>query len=364
MKRHPPRNGTREKVQNTLLIDGNALFKTGFTGTKNNNYNKDGIHVGGIYQFLTVLRKLLSENLYHQVYVFWDGTFSGKLRYEIYEEYKSGRGKDYINGTHPIDPEELSQKNRISEYLEELFIRQITDEIVESDDYIAYYCKTKKEYETITICTNDSDMAQLINKDVQIYFCNPQIKTYVTIDNFNNHFKYHIDNAALVKSMVGDTADSIRGIKRLGEPTLLNHFPELSERVVKLEEILISADKQQQERLDKKAKPLAVLTNILTGTTTKLDKDGNVIDYIMGLDFYERNWKLVNLKEPMLNEAGLSRLEDYIDNVINPDNRSIKNVYRLMKEDGIDRIIGENRYGDYLIPFKKLIERELNKTII
>jgi len=363
VNRKPPRFGKKEEKLNTLLVDGNALFKTGFFGASS-EFNRQGVHIGGTYQFITVLRKLLTENLYHQVYVFWDGKFSGKLRYEIYEEYKSARGKDFINGTHPVDPEEVRQKMRISKYLDELFIRQIIDEIVESDDYIAYYCKTKKEHETITICTNDRDMAQLINKGIQIYFCDPQIKNYVTTENFNTYFKYHLENAALVKSIIGDVSDSIRGIKRLGEPTLLKHFPELSQRKVSLEEILISADKQQQERLSTKKKPLAVLDNIITGTTTKLDENGDAIDHIMGMDFYDRNWKLVNLKEPMMTEVGLARLDEYLDATLDPEGRGIKNAYTLMKEDGIDDIVGEVRFADYLIPFKKLIDRELGKIIL
>lgn len=364
MNRKPPRNGSKTEILNTLLVDGNALFKTGFNGASG-VFNRNGVHVGGIYQFITVLRKLLSENLYHQVYVFWDGTLSGKLRYNFYPDYKSDRGKDFINGTHPVDESEVNQKIRISKYLEELFIRQIKDEIVESDDYIAYYCKTKKAHEAITICTNDRDMAQLINRGIRIYFCDPQIKNYVTVKNFNDYFKYHRENAALVKSMIGDNSDSIRGIKRLGEPTLLKNFPEIVQRKVTLEEILIKADKLQNERLEAKKKPLAVLTNIIQGiTTTKPDENGESHDLILGMEFYDTTWKLVNLSEPLMTDTGLERIEEYIDVPLNPEGRSIKNAYTLIKQDGIDHIIGETRFNDYLVPFKKIMDRELKKIIV
>lgn len=364
MNRKPPRNGKKVEILNTLLVDGNALFKTGFTGASD-VYNRNGVHVGGIYQFITVVRKLLSEHLYHQVYVFWDGKLSGQLRYNIYEDYKGNRGKDFIHGTHPVDESEVNQKLRITKYLEELFIRQITDEKVESDDYIAYYCKQKKEYETVTICTNDRDLAQLINKGIRIYFCDRKIKDYVTTKNFNVYFKYHRENAALVKSMIGDPSDCIRGIKRLGEPTLLKHFPELTERKVSLEEILIKADKLQQERLDTKNPPLAVLTNIINGiTTTKPDEDGNSEDLVMGMDYYTNRWQLVNLSEPMMTETGLARIEEYMDAPLDPEGRGIKNAYTLIKQDGIDHIIGLHRFADYLIPFKKIMERELKKIIL
>jgi 5'-3' exonuclease len=364
VNRKPPRKGKREKTLNTLLVDGNALFKTGFFGASS-EFNRDGVHVGGIYQFITVLRKLLTENLFHQVYVFWDGSLSGQLRYKIYEDYKGDRGKDFINGTHPVDEEEVRQKMRISKYLDELFIRQIMDEIVESDDYIAYYCKTKKNYETITICTNDRDIAQLINEGIQVYYCDPKIKDYVTKENFNTYFKYHLENAALVKTLCGDPSDSIKGVKRLGEPTLLKHFPEVSQRKVTLEEILISADKQQQDRLSNKKKPLAVLDHILRGVSTKKNKEtGELEDIVLGMDLYDRNWKLVNLSEPMMTEIGLARLEAYLDAPLDPDGRGIKNAYTLIKEDGIDKIVGEVRFAEYLMPFKKLMERERKKLIV
>lgn len=357
----PPRHGKKEEKLNTLLVDGNALFKTGFFGA-NDVYNKNGIHVGGIYQFITVLRKLLSDDLFHQVYVFWDGKFSGKLRYNIYEAYKSGRGKDYINGTQPQDPDEAREKYRITKYLEELFIRQIMDEIVESDDYIAYYCKKKKKHETITICTNDRDLAQLINNGIRIYFCDYTIKNYVDTNNFDEYFDYKLENAALVKSIIGDNSDSIRGIKRLGEPTLLKHFPEITQRKVSLEEILIKADTLQQDRLTAKKKPLAVFTNIIEGITTKLDSEGNAFDVVMGMEYYTNRWQLVNLSEPMMTEQGVGRLEAYLDAPLDPEGRGIKNAYILMKEDGIDYIVGDYRYADYLIPFKKLMERELKRV--
>ena len=43
MNKRPPKNGEiREEIQNTLLVDGNALFKRGFSGAKG-LYNKDAL---------------------------------------------------------------------------------------------------------------------------------------------------------------------------------------------------------------------------------------------------------------------------------------------------------------------------------
>jgi len=125
VNRRPPRYGEKtEKKINTLLVDGNSLFKMSYFGAKN-MYNHHGVHIGGVYQFLTTLRKVLVEDLYHRVFVFWDGNFSGKLRYEIYEPYKSGRGKNYITGTKPDDESELIQRSVVWDYLNEMYVRQL-----------------------------------------------------------------------------------------------------------------------------------------------------------------------------------------------------------------------------------------------
>jgi 5'-3' exonuclease len=350
MNKRPPKNGERTQTKlNMLLVDGNALFKRSILGAKD-VYNQNQEHIGGIYQFITVIRKLLDDDLYHKVFVFWDGKLSGQLRFNIYEDYKSNRNKDYINGTHPVDENELLQKIQIKRYLEELFIRQYEDEIVESDDLIAYICNNKTENQKITICTSDRDLCQLIDDDVRIYMCD--LKQYVTLGNYNQFFKHHHSNAALIKILCGDNSDCIKGVKRLGEDTLIKHFPEITNRPVTLSEILNKSVELQSERIKNKQKPLQVFDNIINGVT----------DGVQGSDLYQINDRLVNLKNPMITENVINHLNMIINSPINPDGRDIKNAYELMKEDGLDREI-HNNVSEYFLPFKKLIEREKNNKL-
>lgn len=345
MNRRPPRNGEKiEKKINILLVDGNALFKRSFLGAKD-VYNQKQQHIGGIYQFITVLRMLLNEDLYHKVIVVWDGELSGQLRYNIYKDYKSNRNKDYINGTHPVDETELSQKTQIKRYLEELFIRQYEDRVVEGDDLIAYICNNKKSNETITICTSDRDLCQLINDGIKIYMCD--LKQYITMDNYNQFFKHHQSNAALIKIFCGDNSDCIKGIKNLGEKTLIKHFPEITEKKVTVDEIIEKAKELKNQRVINKLKPLQVFDNIIMKIT----------EGIQGEKVYEINEKLVNLKKPMITDDVIIELEDIINSEIDPEGRDVKNVYQMMKEDGMDREIN-NFTTEYFMPFKRLIERE------
>jgi 5'-3' exonuclease len=350
MGKMPQRKGSGEVIeeakQHVLLIDGNALYKTGYHGAKN-EFNSKGEHIGGVYQFLTMVRKLLMEDLYHKVFTFWDGELSGKLRFAIYPDYKSGRGKDYINGTKPEDDkDQIIERAMVQEYLEELFIRQLEHPIVESDDFIAHYCNTRKDKEKITIVTNDRDLCQLIDENVRIYLCDK--KVYVDTENYQHYFKHHLDNSALIKIISGDSSDSIKGVKGVKETTLLKHFPELLTQKLELDEIISKAKVLQESRVEEKKKPLKALDNIINGVT----------DGVQGDKLYNINTALVDLTNPLLTPDAEEAINELIEGEFSEEDRGIKNALQLMKRDGIDKMI--NTYTiDYMLPFKKLIAREL-----
>jgi 5'-3' exonuclease len=169
MKR-PSRSGiNNEPRPKTLLIDSNALLKFGFHGAKN-EYNHFGEHIGGLYQFLTITRKLLDKITFDNVFAFWDGPLSGKLRYNIHEDYKSNRDKNFTDGTFSQDKDLVHQKKLVWNYLEQLCIKQLEDYVVESDDLIAQYIilSESDENEEIYIFSRDKDYLQLISDKVFI----------------------------------------------------------------------------------------------------------------------------------------------------------------------------------------------------
>jgi len=344
MPKLPPKNGVRIERRSTLLIDGNALFKRGYLGS-HDAYNKEGVHIGGLYQFITVTKRLISENVFHRVYVFWDGRFSGKLRYNIYKDYKSSRGKDYENGTEPEDMSELIQQYMVKEYLYHLSIRQLEDEVVEADDFIAYYCITKDSNEDITICTSDRDLCQLISDDVRIYLCDK--KLYVDNKTYNNVFNHYYKNVALIKTIIGDYSDDIKGIKGVKEKTLLNLFPDISKKEVSLHQILTEAQKLKNDRIDSGKKSLKALDNLLDSVT----------DGIQGKRLYEINDELVNLRKPKLTDHAI---ENFIRTKTEPtpDDTDFKEVYQMVKRDGLDDLIREYYMSDYFLQFKKLKDRD------
>jgi 5'-3' exonuclease len=349
MKRRPPKNkksvAETPKKESVLVVDGNALYKTGYHGAKS-EFNASGNHIGGIFQFLTMLRKFLNENLYHKVYVFWDGELSGKLRYELYSDYKKSRGKDYVNGTRPVDDiEQILERLIVQEFLEELCVRQLEHRIVEADDFIAYYCKTRKDVDNITIVTNDRDLCQLIDDSVQIYLCDK--KVYVTKQNYQMFFPHHQSNSVLVKVISGDSSDSIKGVKGVKETTLLKYFPEIGDTKVTLDEIINKSVQLLEERTKDKKKPLKALENIVNGVTDGVHKGR----------LYEVNQRLVDLSNPLLTDDAKEAVDNLIDGEMTLEGRGIKNAMLLMKKHGVDRLI-QTYTEDYFMPFKKLIQRE------
>lgn len=332
----------KKTYTHTLLVDGDSLLKTAYHGAKN-LYNKD-VHIGGIFQFLTILRKVIKEYRFDRVYVFWDGRFSGRLRYDIYKEYKSNRDKDFYNEQPPSDPDLYIQKERVMLYCEELFIRQFQDDIIEADDSIAYYISKIKEDEKVVILSNDRDLCQLIGERVGIYLLNK--RNIVTEDNYLRYFDHHPSNLKLIKIISGDNSDNIKGIKGIQEKTLLKFFPELMEKTLTLENIISKIDIIQKERKNR----LKTLDNIINRVTVG----------VQGEDIFDVNEKIINLKKPLLTETSKNELDYLFDVSIDPEDRETKNVINMMIEDGLMMALpgGRDGYINFLQPFLRIIKKE------
>lgn len=328
--------------QKTLLVDGDSLIKTAYYGAKD-LYHKD-THIGGIFQFLTMLRKMMNEYKFDKVYVFWDGQFSGRLRYEIYKDYKLNREKDFYVDKPPSELDLYLQKERVKFYCEELFIRQYSDDIVEADDLIGYYVKNISEDEKVVIMTNDRDMCQLIGERVAIYLIN--LKKIVTKDNYLEHFNHHYSNLKLIKIISGDTSDNIKGITGVSEKTLFKFFPEIKEKTLTLDYIFSKIEYIQKERKSN----LKSLDNIINRVTKGIQKD----------KIFEVNEKLIDLSEPLITENTKSDIDYLMSTTIDPEGREIKNVIQMMMEDGLMMAIpgGQDGYLNFLQPFLSLIKKE------
>jgi 5'-3' exonuclease len=330
-------------VSKTLLVDGNNLLKIGFHGVKEFYYK--GKHVGGVWHFLNTLRKFLEEHNYNKVVVFWDSKTSSSQRRLIYPKYKLNRKP---SETESKEESFIEQKQRIKQYLEEMFVRQLETEHAEADDLIAYYCQVSPD-EDKTIFSSDRDLTQLISEKVSIY--SPIKREYYKFgDKIKLHdFEFPHYNIKTVKILTGDSSDNIDGIFYLGEKTLVKLFPELLEELVQIPYIL-----DKSTNLLKEEKGNVALQNLLSGKT----KEG-----IFGDEFYVINTKLVDLDNPLLSEEEKELVKLYYSESMDPDGRGHRNLIRMMMEDGLFQFLPKNdeAWVYFLKPFMKLTRKEKTK---
>jgi 5'-3' exonuclease len=330
-------------VTKTLLIDGDNLLKIGVNGVK--DYFNKGEHIGGIWHFLNTLRKFIDEYNYNKVIVFWDSKSSSSHRRAIYPKYKLNRKPS----DNEVKEESFGkQKQRVKQYLEEMFVRQVEFENSEADDLIAYYCKISKN-EHKTIFSGDRDLTQLISEDVTIY--SPNTKKY-----YKNGDKIKLKeieiphyNVKTYKIIAGDMSDNIDGIYYLGEKTIVKLFPEILEKEISFDDIL-----KKGEELLKEQKDNVALKNLLTGKT----KEG-----IFGEEFFVINKKIVDLSEPLISDEGKELVELYYSESLDPDGRGYKNLIKMMMEDGLFKYLpkSDDQWVYFLRPFLKLTRKEKSK---
>ena len=331
-----------------LLVDGDNLLTIGFYGVKNMFYR--GQHIGGIYHFLNTLRRTFE--LYHldKIVVFWDGFEGSQNRKKIYVHYKENRRQRLRT------EEELSsysyQRERVKQYLEELFVRQGEYEFCETDDSIAYYVQNSPNEKKI-IHSSDGDLTQLVSDNTEIY--NPSHhKLYKQNDTIvYDHEEILIENVKLVKMMCGDSSDNIAGIKGMGVKKFISLFPE-----IRAEKISVQQVKERGNLLFEQDKHNKLIANLLTGVT----KYG-----VFGEEFFDVNNRIVSLDEPFLTDEAVENITLLINESLDPEGRSYKNTMRMMMEDGLFNVLpkSDDAWTKFLNPFLRLTRKEKNnkKTI-
>jgi len=273
----------------TLLIDGLNLFFRNFAMM--NMVNPSGIHIGGLGGFFRSLGAEIRRTQPDQVYVVFDGAGSTTNRKNILSEYKSGREDQRVTNWEVFDSlddehdSKVDQIVRVIHYLKTLPVKTVILDKVEADDIIAYLCDKLPNHpdDKVFIVSSDKDFLQLVNKNVVVY--RPMEKKYYTEEVFRSKYKMSPQNFILHKTLLGDASDKIKGVKGLGEKGLLKKFPELSERDLTFDDIF--------EICEKKYKDHVVYARI-----------------IQGVDDLEKNYKVMDLSNPMMDKNEKSYLDE------------------------------------------------------
>ena len=365
----------------TLLVDGNSVLRQAF---RDNRVNTNGIHYGGVFQFLLQLRMMMQKKDWDYVYVFFDAHDSGILRYEIYPPYKANRDKDYAEHSNlseymkeynaylermrnhlykkrekpvrELTPEERTVKENfdrerdlLCKYFNELYIRWMIDEKTEGDDLISYYVHHKLPNEKVVIMSADEDLTQLISDSVCVY--NNIKKKFYSSENFIRLKGFPYQNVVVRKVFCGDKSDNIGNIDGVSETRLTELMPEILTRPVTISEVRERAKEKVEERVNQKKKPLKWHENIVNGVS-RTEYPG---------DFYEINERIINLERPLLTPEAEEELSGMMHNVQDPEGRSFENLYSYMLEDGIDELSDTDRFSFFFEPYKPLVDKEMRR---
>ena len=191
-----------------VLIDGSSYLYRAFHALPPLT-NSQGEPTGALHGVLTMIQKLIREELPQHVAVVFDAP--GKtFRDDLYAEYKANR---------PPMPDELrSQVEPILEAVKAMGLPLLRVEGVEADDVIGTLCKqAAKDGLQVLVSTGDKDLAQLVTDKVSLI--NTMNDSRLDRDGVKAKFDVYPEQIVDYLALVGDTSDNIPGVPKVGAKT-------------------------------------------------------------------------------------------------------------------------------------------------
>lgn len=203
------------KQKKLVLIDGHSILNRAFYGIPDLS-NAKGLHTNAIYGFLNIMFKILEEEQADYLAVAFD-VKAPTFRHEIYKEYK---------GTRKPMPEELSQQVPVmKEVLQAMGILIMEQPGLEADDILGTMAKRaeQKGLETALV-SGDRDLLQIASEHIKIRIPKTKGGGRTEIEDYyakDVQEKYRVTPEQFIelKALMGDTADNIPGVPKVGEKT-------------------------------------------------------------------------------------------------------------------------------------------------
>lgn len=243
-----------------VLIDGHSILNRAFYGVPDLT-NAAGFHTNAIYGFLNIMFKILEEEKADYLTVAFD-VHAPTFRHEIFKEYK---------GTRKPMPQELREQVPVmKEVLHAMGIHTMEQAGLEADDILGTLAKrAEKDDLEVTLVSGDRDLLQIATDQIKISI--PKTKGGKT--ETENYYardveeKYRVNPTQFIdlKALMGDTADNIPGVPKVGEKTateLMVQYGSLEKIYHHVEEIPKKAIKEsliQNKELAHLSKVLATI---------------------------------------------------------------------------------------------------------
>jgi|LGVE01.1.fsa_nt_gb DNA polymerase-1 len=196
-----------------LLVDGhNMLFRV-FFGMQRPMFHEDGRDMRCPVGFASSLNKLIKDFDASKMLVVFDSITSTRKRIEVFPDYKQNR-VDYSQV--PDDENPFTYLPDVYKTLELLDIGYLEADGYEADDYIATIAKDYHNDYDIVIVSTDSDFNQLVSDKIHVFKPRGKHSMMMTPETVQEKFSVTPEQVIEFKSLVGDTADNIPGIKGIG----------------------------------------------------------------------------------------------------------------------------------------------------
>lgn len=231
-----------------LLVDGSNLLFQMFFGMPARIVGSEGKAIQGTLGFVGALLKIIRMVAPTHMLVIFDGEHENS-RCELDADYKANR-IDY--GTVSEEENPFSQLPDVYRALTYLDIKYIETTDCEADDMIASYTLSYRDDTNVVISSFDSDFFQLIGERVSVLRYRGEKTVVCTPRYLTEKFGIAPEQYADFKSLVGDTADNIRGAEKVGAKTaalLLQTFGTLENTI------------RNAERIDKPSIKKSILEN-------------------------------------------------------------------------------------------------------
>lgn len=258
-------------AEKLVLIDGHSIINRAFYGVPDLT-NASGLHTGAVYGFLNIFFKLIDEEKPDYVVVAFD-EHAKTFRHKIFEQYK---------GTRKPMPEELKQQVPVlRDVLSAMDVVTVSKEGLEADDILGTLAKkSASEGMKVILVSGDRDLLQIADESITVRI--PRTKqgktTYDDFDPLRVKEEYGVTPAGFIelKALMGDTADNIPGVPKVGEKTaraLMETYGSIEGIYEHLDEIKGNSVRESIRENKDLAELSLKLATIITDADVELDKN-------------------------------------------------------------------------------------------
>ena len=194
-------------MEKLVLIDGNSLMNRAFYAMQVFT-TKDGTPTNGIFGFVKLLLKIISDKKPEYVAVAFD-VHAPTFRHQMYTDYKAGRK--------PMPDDLALQFPVLKDLLRTMGIKICEMPGYEADDIIGTLSRKFNVHSYIY--TGDRDSYQLVNDNTTVCFTRKGVSDILELTNDNFKDEVGLEPLQIIdlKALMGDKSDHIPGVAGVGE---------------------------------------------------------------------------------------------------------------------------------------------------